>query len=113
MNFLIFSRYVFILRTCNPVYNFYFVTSRFRAFYRQPSSTFGKKRIEFGLRGTKTGLSELGRAEGERSRDGPGANVYRAKPRMYERVNHPVRGREGEENFGSACVAGGRRSRRP
>jgi len=34
------------------------------------------------------GLSGLGRAEGKKPRDGPRANVYRAKPRMYERVNH-------------------------
>lgn len=95
-----------------------------RKFYRRPPLTFGKGKSnrasdEFtpDRRGVnsvwtrKTGLSGLGRAEGKKPRDGPVANVYRTKPRMYERVNHRCGDRGW--NFGSACVAGGRRSRRP
>jgi len=49
-------------------------------------------RIEFG----KTGLSGLDRAEGKKPRDGLEANVYRMKPRMYERVNHQRGDRRGK-----------------
>lgn len=101
VNFTYSLTFLFTRYKYNPICVIFISLSlhRFRTFYRQPSSTFGENksnrandepvdRSEFGLSSENGAKRARPSGRKEKPRDGPGANVYRAKPRMYERVNH-------------------------